>query len=109
MLSGFTGAHSTVKVPKLRHRRIVVPAFDVRAQLAAIQPQVLKVDIESAEYDVFDSLQIGDLASVRSLFVELHPIDDREARIARVRDYIRGEGFTELNTRPRRYTAIRRS
>jgi len=106
-ISGFTGAHSIVKAPQGKHRVAIVPAIQFRDALLRLQPAVLKVDVESAEYDLFDSLAPGDLACVTSLFIEFHPIAEREKRFERVRELVRSEGLTEQVTRLRRYTAQR--
>ena len=106
MLSGFTGAHSIVKRGS-RNKALRVQAMNFRKMLTAIRPQVLKMDVESAEYDLFDTLQVGDLQSVVSLFLEFHPIDHRDERMHRVQTFVHDEGLTAVNTRPRRYTANR--
>jgi hypothetical protein len=108
MLSGFTGAHSVVKVPGGRYKSCSVATVDFQQALRAIRPDVLKVDVESAEYMLFDGLGPGDLASVAALFIEFHPIADRDERIARVRALVLREGFVEVETRRRRYTALRK-
>lgn len=105
ILSGFTGAHSTVRGNG--KRSIIVPARRFRSELLRVRPDVLKVDVESAEYGLFDSLKAGDLSSVRSLFIEFHPIEDREQRVSRVREFVRDEGLSEVSAKLRRYVANR--
>jgi FkbM family methyltransferase len=101
--SGFTGAHSVVRGKG--KKVITVAARRFRDELFAIKPQVLKVDVESAEYDLFDSLRPGDLDGVRSAFVEFHPIEGKDERMARVKRFVLDHGFRELCAVPRRWTA----
>ena len=103
-LSGFTGAHSIMGG---KGKTLSVMALNFRMAVLGEQPQVLKVDIEGAEYDLCDSLRAGDLKSVRSLFVEFHPIADKASRMRRVLDYVEREGLVMAVSRPRRFTANR--
>ena len=108
-LSGFSGAHTimpgAIKHPRGKVRCIDVPAVGIRSVLATVAPQVVKIDIEGAEYGVLASLQPGDLASVRCLFVEFHratvhrdaPLHKPE--IDAVRAFVRAEGLIETRTR----------
>lgn len=105
-MSGFSGANSIVPSEN-RPRSIVVGAINFRDTLLAIRPQVVKLDVEGAEYDLLLSLRAGDLSTVDSLFVEFHPIANREAKIAAVESYIKSEGLTVVGTRRRAFTAVR--
>ena len=70
-------------------------------------PTVVKVDVEGAEYELFDALQPGDLTGVRGLFVEFHPADDKLAKIAKIQRYAASEGLTALSNRLRAFVAVR--
>ena len=105
-LSGFDGAHSLVSGAK-RVKTLRVPSVKFRDVVREAQPQVLKLDVEGAEYALLESLQRGDLSSVTGLFIEWHPIAARPARIAALRAYIRAEGLRERTTRLRAYIATR--
>lgn len=107
-LSGFSGANSIVPRGRAAEKRsIEVPAVNFRAELRRIKPQVLKLDIEGAEYDILDSIIADDLASVECIFVEFHPYDDREQRIARVTALILEAGFLPITDRKRAAVFLR--
>lgn len=105
-LSGFSGANSILQ-SKNRPKSITVGAINFRDTLLAIRPHVIKLDVEGAEYDLLRSLRSGDLANVNSLFVEFHPIDDRDAKIATISRFIEDEELTIVNARRRAFIAVR--
>ena len=105
-LSGFSGANSILPSPT-RKKSVTVAAINFRDELLRLRPDVVKIDIEAAEYDLLDSLKAGDLASVRTAFIEFHPIDRRDARIAAIRAFLEAEGFTVLSERRRAFVATR--
>ena len=104
--SGFSGANSILPSAN-RPKTIDVKAFNFRNHLRGVNPNVLKLDVEGAEYDLIDSLQKEGLASVRTIFVEFHPIDGREKRVNDVKAFIEAEGFTVLSNRLRAFVARR--
>jgi FkbM family methyltransferase len=106
--SAFPGNHSIVSRAKVIKDSFEVGALNFRGELTGIRPQVVKIDIEGGEYGLLGSLEAGDLESVRCLFVEFHPIDNREERIAAIRAYIEAEGLEVVKTRLRAFTALRR-
>lgn len=101
-MSGFSGANSILPSEN-RKKVITVPAVCFRDELRTHNPNVLKLDVEGAEYDLLDSLHLGDLASVRVAFVEFHPIDKRDERIACIRNSFEREGFKVLSDRRRAF------
>lgn len=104
--SGFPGNHSIIDKGKSKDH-IIVRACSFRDEIARIKPQMIKMDIESAEYDLLESLQPGDLDNTRCMFIEFHPIDNREQRIGMIRKYLEDEGFTIVKTRLRAFTAVK--
>ncbi len=105
-LSGFSGAHSIIPANN-RKKSLVVPAVNFRAELLRLQPTMIKMDIEGAEYSILESLENEDLFSVKSLFIEFHPIEDRQMRLARIHEFIEEEGFQIISTRNRAFIATR--
>lgn len=105
-MSGFSGANSILPSVN-RSKSIRVKAVNFRQQLLAFDPHVVKLDVEGAEYDLLDSLQPGDLARVRCLFVEFHPIDQRDDRIRKVSEFIQAEGFAIESRKLRAFVASR--
>lgn len=106
-MSGFSGANSTLPSAN-RKKFITVPAVNFRNELLHLLPDVVKIDVEGAEYELLGSLQPGDLRSLTCLFIEFHPITDREAKIAAIRAFIEAEGLTVINARNRAFTAVRK-
>lgn len=107
-MSNFSGANSILPSAH-RQKSIRVPAVNFRQQLIAFQPNVIKLDVEGAEYDLLDSLEPCDLAGVRCVFVEFHPIADRDTRIRRIRQFFEGEGFGITSEKLRAFVADRDS
>jgi FkbM family methyltransferase len=106
-LAAFTGSHSLVD--NGRAKTITVPARSFRAELRAFKPQVIKLDVEGAEYALLESLKPGDLKGVSCLFIEFHPNKERERRIEGTRAFLVGEGFKIVKTRIRAFTAVRQA
>ncbi len=104
-LSGFSGAHTIV--PRRKAKEVMVPAKCFRSELMERQPDVLKLDVEGAEYGLMMSLMRGDLHHVRSLFIEFHPNDRREELVEKVKTFVTEEGFVVLKDRLRAFTAVR--
>jgi FkbM family methyltransferase len=104
--SGFSGAHSLLP-SNTRKKFIETKATNFRRELTTLKPTVVKLDVEGAEYDLMDSLFSGDLTSVRELFLEFHPIENRDARIAHVRKYVEEEGLIVRSDRRRAFVATR--
>ena len=107
-MSGFSGTNSILPPTTTKSKSIEVPALNFRRELLRVRPQVLKLDVEGAEYDLLESLEVGDLASVESLFIEFHPIEDREELIDDISQFLVHEGFTIINARRRTFTAVRK-
>lgn len=105
-MSGFSGANSILPSPN-RKKSISVIARYFRFHVLDLAPTIIKLDVEGAEYDLLDSLQSGDLMSVRTVFIEFHPIADRDARIERVKKYLTTEKFTIISTRRRAFVATK--
>ncbi len=105
-MSGFDGANSII-APADAKKTADVAAVNFRLELLAIRPDVIKFDIEGAEYDLFRSLSPGDFQSVRTVFVEFHPVNNRLAEVAAVKAYVRAEGLYERSHRDRAYIADR--
>ena len=113
-LSGFSGAHQLMTAIAPTQRRdgktIRVDVKTFRDELRAIAPQVVKIDVEGAEYEMFASLESGDLRSVRSIFIEFHPTESRDQKIATIKNYLRSEGLIDQHhERLRAFTANRGS
>jgi FkbM family methyltransferase len=105
-MSGFSGANSILP-STTRMKSVQVKTVNFRRELLSIRPQMLKLDIEGAEYDLLASLRPGDLSSVESLFIEFHPIADRDAKIKMISSYISNEGMNIVSNRLRAFIAIR--
>ncbi len=105
-MSGFSGANSILP-SATRAKNIKVRAINFRQELLAFNPNVIKLDVEGAEYDLLDSLTVRDLANVRTIFVEFHPIENRDVRIKKIADYFQSEGLTIESTRLRAFVASR--
>jgi FkbM family methyltransferase len=104
-LAAFSGAN-TIVAGKSK-KSLNVPAVNFRRELLEFKPTVLKLDVEGAEYDLLDSLKPGDLASVRSIFIEFHPIDKRAERIRTIQRFIEDEGFVLESSKLRAFVASR--
>lgn len=105
-MSGFSGANSILPSVN-RSKSIKVKAVNFRQQLLAFDPHVVKLDVEGAEYDLLDSLQPGDLTNVRCLFIEFHPIERRDDRIHKIREFIQADGLTVESQKLRAFVASR--
>lgn len=103
-LSGFSGANSIIPA-KNRSKSVEVPASCFRQKLARFRPQVLKIDIEGAEYAILATLRPGDLKSVRQIFIEFHPYQDREHQIASITKFLAREKFKIISDRKRAFIA----
>jgi FkbM family methyltransferase len=88
-------------------KKIMARALCFRHEIAKLAPDVIKLDIESGEYEVFCSLRAGDLKSVSSMFIEFHPHRDRENLVPLIRRFLEDEGFKIMNERLRAFTANR--
>lgn len=112
-LSGFDGAHQLTVLaesmgkPPVR-KTVEVKAVTFRSRLLKRQPDVVKLDVEGAEYEILASLRTGDLTGVRCLFVEFHPTADRDQKIAAAGQFIEAEGLVVVNDRRRAFTAVRK-
>jgi hypothetical protein len=104
-LAAFSGAN-TIVAGKSK-KSLNVPAVNFRRELLEFKPTVLKLDVEGAEYDLLDGLKPGDLASVRSIFIEFHPIDKRAERIRTIQRFIEDEGFVLESSKLRAFVASR--
>ena len=107
-MSSFSGANSILPSAN-RPKALTVVACNFSDELMLHRPTIVKIDVEGAEYDLLGSLKPGELAGVRCLFVEFHPIDDREAKIAAIRAYFEAEGFTVLSDRKRAFVVVRKA
>lgn len=105
-LSGFSGANSILP-HKNRPKHVEVRAANFRAELARLRPSVVKIDIEGAEYDILDHMNPGDLDGVQAIFIEFHPIEDREARILKIRSLLERAGLEIKSDRNRAFIATR--
>lgn len=105
-MSSFSGANSILPSQQ-RQKSIEVPAVNFRRELLAFNPNVIKLDVEGAEYDLLDSLHSGDLSDVRCIFVEFHPIEEREKRICKIQRFFQDEGFIVESSKLRSYVVSR--
>jgi len=107
-MSGFSGANSILPSAN-RPKALTVVACNFSDELMLHRPTVVKMDVEGAEYDLLGSLEPGDLEGVRCLFIEFHPIEGREAKIAAIRAFLESEGFTVLSDRKRAFVVVRKA
>ena len=107
-MANFSGSNSIVSTAGAK-QVVLVPAVNFRNQLIVLCPSVLKLDVEGAEYELMASLRPGDLASVESLFIEFHPIKDRDrdAMVTETMAMVVEAGLTIVNRRLRTFTAVR--
>lgn len=75
-----TGAGEIVKVPQ----------FSLNETIAQLKPDFLIMDIEGAEYDIF---QIIDFQTIRKIQVELHPTILGEAKMNKIFELLKQNGF----------------
>src|SRR5262249_38416114 len=104
--SGFPGTHS-VAPRKKATRPVSVRAISFREEITTFRPQVLKLDVEGAEYDLLGSLRPGDLSSINCAFIEFHPTEDRDRRVGEIRAFLSSEGMTVVKERLRAFTVVR--
>jgi FkbM family methyltransferase len=74
--------------------QIAVPAVTLRTLIADSgfpRVDLLKIDVEGAEWEVFESLRQGDLDSVATLLVEWHPVSGHS--YIELAERIRDHGF----------------
>lgn len=105
-LSGFSGANSVIP-SKNRPKSVEVPAVSFRFQLRHFNPDILKIDVEGAEYEMLESLMPGDLRGVRGIFIEFHPHEQRDAWVDWARKFLTQEGFNIVSDRNRAFIAVR--
>lgn len=111
--TGFPGSHTIVTRPEWSGRpKVSVPALNFRDEILRLQPTVVKVDIEGAEYDLFSALQPGDLRSVQSLFIEFHSnnahkLSPHDPGIKATQEFVRREGLFAITTRLKGWIAER--
>lgn len=76
-----------------RVRRIQVPCVtlhDILTEHRAPACDLLKMDCEGAEFDIFAQAPAADLERIRTIILEYHPIND----VDRIRTRLEGLGFT---------------
>jgi len=107
--SSFPGTHSIVTRAKNPKGRVEAAATNFRDEVLRLRPQVIKLDVEGAEYDLLATLRPGDFADLTCCFIEFHPWDHQDAAILRVRRFLAGEGMVCVKSRKRAFTALRES
>jgi FkbM family methyltransferase len=105
--TGFPGNHSIVERKQSKGKEVEVAARCFRTALLEYRPDVLKLDIEGAEYALLETLEAGDLDGVNCIFIEFHPDAERDARVAYIKGFLLDEGFVVVNERLRAFTALR--
>lgn len=105
-VSGFSGAHSIVR-RKPAARTEFVRAVCFRDELKKFKPQVIKMDVEGAEYVLLPSLRRKDLAGVSCVSLEFHKTEDRKARVDGIVAYLVAEGFVIASDKLRAFVALR--
>lgn len=105
-MSGFSGTNSIISTGR-KAKCIDVPAINFRESVLTVNPTVIKLDVEGAEYSLLNTLKYGDLKGVRTLFIEFHPIENRDVLIANVAIFLAAEGFQIISTRKRAFIATR--
>ena len=95
-VGGTETTHSTVAY-RGRERTITVPAIRFCDLLADVEPTVVKIDIEGAEYD----LDYTDLPNVRAIAVEFHMSrkEWREERVPEITEDLAAQGFKMVHSR----------
>jgi FkbM family methyltransferase len=84
-------AESSLLEASSQHQQSVeVPVKDIRKLLVELKPDVLMCDIEGAEVEVFNDL---DLSSLRAVVVELHPHMTERSAIANIHDELTRNGL----------------
>lgn len=83
-----TGAHSLIKRRGREPVEVMVRSFT--DEVKEIRPDIIKIDIEGAEYE----LDLDCLGSVRGVAIELHLQGNQRIEAQRVHRYIRSLGFT---------------
>jgi FkbM family methyltransferase len=104
--TGFPGNHSLVERPSDKGS-LSVRAVSFRAEVLRLVPDVIKLDVEGAEYDLLASLRKGDLVKTSCMFIEFHPITDRDSRLVAVKSFLAEEGFVVVKDRLRAFTLIK--
>ena len=94
-VASFSGCHSMTR--DWGGRRAVVSGCNFRKLLLRVNPQVLKIDVEGAEYQLLDTLEVGDLLGIRSLAVEFHRKELRRNDIKRAEAIIERDGLKLLH------------
>jgi FkbM family methyltransferase len=82
---------SSVYDRKLAAEEVVVQSDAFGTVIASFDPEVLIMDVEGAEVDLF---KVTDLGRIRHIVVELHPHIVGEDKIATIVERLKGEGFT---------------
>jgi FkbM family methyltransferase len=69
---------------------VKVPQFSLNETIAALKPDFLIMDIEGAEYDIF---QLIDFQTIRKIQVELHPAILGEVKMSKIFELLKQNGF----------------
>jgi FkbM family methyltransferase len=83
-------ASSAIAAAAAGGRTIRVPQADLKAEIAAVRPTFLIVDIEGGEIELF---AIADLSGVRKICVETHPGVLSDTEISGLLARLIGQGF----------------
>ena len=104
--TGFPGNHSLIERPNDKGS-VPVRAVSFRAEVLQFRPDLIKLDVEGAEYDLLASLRKDDLVKTSCMFIEFHPITDRDSRLAAVKSFLTEEGFVVVKNRLHAFTLIK--
>jgi FkbM family methyltransferase len=102
--SGDASGHNGLTAPEGLGDEVTVPAttFDEAVKAAGGQVQIVKMDVEGAEYDIILRSDPASWADVRKVVMEYHPVEGH--RLEELTDFLAAVGITpgrhEPGTRP---------
>ncbi len=106
--SGFSGAHSITKA-KGASGELEVATVRFIDEVVRVKPDVLKVDVEGAEYLFILSLTPDILTNMQSVFVEFHPHPERSDYMKAFAELAESAGLAVVNYSARRFTVVNKA
>ncbi len=101
-------SHTVIKPKEGTHRKIKVNSTTLKSFIHRVKLKkvdLLKVDIEGSEIELFDSTPAPIIKSIKQITIEFHDFIDSELKpdVKRIIKYLKNLGFFYINFSPMKY------